>query len=163
MPAQVGVVGARSGGHRNALTATAISSLSAEPPQILVCVHHLARPAALIREAGHFSVNLLSLQQKLVARQCAIPNLDPQERFLVGNWSDGTTTGVPILDEACVNFECRLESATRHGTHFIFVGLVLAARYSAAVPLLYHDGSYSELGTPVGDVPQNWDSSVFGF
>jgi flavin reductase (DIM6/NTAB) family NADH-FMN oxidoreductase RutF len=161
VPAQVGVVSTRHEGVRNALTATAISSLSAEPPQILVCMHHLTRVATLVQQAGVFAVNFLSLQQKAVAQQCAISGLDAEDRFAAGDWQDGEAAGVPLLAGASVNLECELSSAARHGTHFVLVGLVLAARFSNAAPLLYHDGAYSELGGH--GTPAHWDSSILGF
>jgi flavin reductase (DIM6/NTAB) family NADH-FMN oxidoreductase RutF len=161
VPAQVGVVSTRHDGVRNALTATAISSLSAEPPQILVCMHHQTRVATLVQQAGVFAVNFLSLQQRAVAQQCAISGLDAEERFAVGEWTAGEASGVPLLSGATVNLECRLAGASRHGTHFVLVGLVVGARFANASPLLYHDGAYSELGGH--GAPAHWDSSILGF
>lgn len=161
VPAQVGVVSTRHAGVRNALTATAISSLSAEPPQVLVCMHHLTRVATLVQKAGHFAINFLSLQQKAVAQQCAISGLDAEDRFAVGEWEDGAATGMPLLGGAAVNLECELTGAARHATHFVLVGLVVGARFAAAAPLLYHDGAYSELGGH--GAPALWDSSILGF
>ncbi|MFT3752515.1 MAG: flavin reductase family protein [Paludibacter sp.] len=163
LPAQVAVITSQHQGVRNALTATALTSVSAEPPQLLVCVHHLARPAQLIRDAGVFGVTLLTQVHKPVAQQCALSKLDAEARFAVGEWFSGSATGVPLLHGASVNFECRLQSAAQHGTHWVFVGLVLSITGSNNAPLLYHDGAYCELGSHSGTFASEWDSARLGF
>ncbi|SPF78169.1 flavin reductase family protein [Pseudoprimorskyibacter insulae] len=163
LPAQVAVISAKADDVRIAMTATAVTSLSAEPPQLLICVHHMARPAAVIRKAGAFAVNLVHCQQVDVATQCALPGLEPEDRFALGQWTDGEGAGQPLLDGAVVNFDCRLVSEAQHGTHFVFVGQIEALRFADGAPLLYHDAGYRELGNRLDALHLNWDNSGLAF
>jgi flavin reductase (DIM6/NTAB) family NADH-FMN oxidoreductase RutF len=163
LPAQVAVISSASADFRIAMTATAVTSLSAEPPQLLICVHHLARPASVIREAGAFAVNLLSTRQVDVATQCALPGLEPEARFAAGQWHRSEALGQPLLEGATVNFDCRLGAEMRRGTHFIFVGLIEGLRFAPGAPLLYHDASYREIGTRLDALHLEWDSAERGF
>jgi len=163
LPAQVAVISAQAGDLRIAMTATAVTSLSAEPPQLLICVHKMARPAAVIVEAGAFAVNLAGAQQMDVANQCALPALTPEQRFERGTWTTSATLGQPLLDGALVNFDCRLVSQAEHGTHYIFVGLIAGVRFSQGAPLLYHDASYREVGARLDALHLEWDSATRGF
>lgn len=163
LPAQVVVISSRSPETRIAMTATAVTSLSAEPPQILACVHQQARPAEVIQNAGAFAINLLASSQVDVATQCAMPSLAPETRFDVGSWRDDTTTGQPVLEGAIVNLGCRLTSVAEHGTHFVFVGLIEAVHFGEGAPLLYHDASYRNLGERLDALHLDWDNAGLGF
>ncbi|SLN28130.1 NADH-dependent flavin reductase [Aquimixticola soesokkakensis] len=163
LPAQVAVISAQAGDLRIAMTATAVTSLSAEPAQLLICVHKMARPAAVIRDAGAFAVNLVSSAQMAVANQCALPALTPEQRFEQGTWTRSDSLGQPLLDGALVNFDCRLVSQAEHGTHYVFVGLIEAVRFAQGKPLLYHDASYREVGPRLDALHLEWDSATRGF
>lgn len=163
LPAQVAVISSQSADLRIAMTATAVTSLSAEPPQILICTHKMARPTAVIREAGAFAVNLLTSAQMNVANQCALPALEPEQRFERGDWTVSETLGQPLLSGASVNLECELTSQAEHGTHYVFVGLIRGARYADGIPLLYHDASYREIGPRLDALHLEWDSAGRGF
>lgn len=163
LPAQVTIISSQSKDTRIALTATAVTSLSAEPPQLLICVHQMARAAKIIRAAEAFAVNLLHVNQVDVATQCALPGLEPEQRFEAGNWTQSPQMGQPLLDEAIVNFDCRLASQSEQGTHFIFVGLIEGMRFGAGKPLLYHDASYREIGERLDAMHLAWDSAGRGF
>lgn len=145
MSSHVCVITAEHDGSRNALTATAVTSVTADPPQLLVCIHHTARAGALIQSAGFFAVNMLSMGQSQIAKLCATSRLDPEARFGAGRWFSGPLTGMPLLESACANFECRLESVKRQGTHYVIFGLVIAAYSNLSSPLLFHDGKYASL------------------
>ncbi|MBL1421414.1 MAG: flavin reductase family protein [Alphaproteobacteria bacterium] len=146
LPAQVAVISAQMGDTRIAMTATAVTSLSAEPPQLLICVHKMARSAAVIIEAKAFAVNLVGIAQIDVATQCALPGLEPEARFNCGNWSASEVLGQPFLENALVNFECRLVSQSEHGSHYVFVGLIEGLKFAEGNPLLYHEASYCSIG-----------------
>lgn len=163
LPAQVAVISSASPDTRIAMTATAVTSLSAEPPQILVCVHQMARPAGVIREAGGFAVNLISTTQLDVATQCALPGLEPEQRFDKGSWTTSPAVGQPLLDGALVNLECRLVSQAEHGTHYVFVGLIEGARFDTGSPLLYHDASYRRIGERLDALHLEWDNAGLAF
>ncbi|NTF97924.1 flavin reductase family protein [Rhizobium rhizogenes] len=163
LPAQVCIIASRSGDMRIAMTATAVTSLSAEPPQLLICVHHQSRPTAVIREARAFSVNLVPATLVDVATQCALPGLEPEERFRTGRWRTSANLGQPLLDDALVGFECSLASDARHGTHHVLTGLIHQVCFAVGRPLLYHDASYREIGLRLDAIHLGWDTAVQGF
>ena len=164
LPAQVAVVSSKSADVRIAMTATAVTSLSAEPPQLLVCIHQMARAAAVIKDAGAFAVNLLHTGQVDVANQCAMPNLEPENRFDIGSWTLSQNLGQPLLDQAIVNFECSLTAQYKQGTHSIFVGLIEQVRFEmGGRPLLYHDASYREIGELLDALHLEWDNTFLAF
>ena len=163
LPAQVCVIAARAGDTRIAMTATAVTSLSAEPPQILICVHRAARPAAVIREAGAFSVHLLSTAQVDVATQCALPALAPEARFDVGDWGETPLLGQPLLAGTPVALECRLSSESEQGTHHVLTGLIEGAWFAEGKPLMYHDASYREIGPRLDALHLEWDNQGLAF
>lgn len=166
-PGQVCVLTAANGAERIAMTATAVTSVSAEPPQMLACVHAGNRTAGLITQAGVFGVNLLSRGQSDVASQCALPGLDAAQRFSAGSWRTGPACGVPLLEGATVAFECRLADTLDAGTHRIFVGLIRAVTLHHDEPLLYHDAAYRQLAPQhpslAAGLAAKWDSAIRGF
>lgn len=163
LPAQVCVISSQGSEARIAMTATAVTSLSAEPPQLLICVHQQARPAAIIREAGAYCVNILGSRQLEIASQCALPGLSPEERFLYGSWQQSSALQQPMLDGAAANIVCRMVSEALHGTHWIFVGQIEQVRFHDAEPLLYHDASYRHIGQRIDSLHLEWDTAVQGY
>ncbi len=144
LSAAVCILATEQGGERFGLTATAVCSLSADPPQLLACVNRTARAEAPIRESGRFTVNVLGAHQRdLAHRFAAVPS--QAERFAAGVWRP-LHTGAPILDSAVVAFDCSVAEAWNGSTHTVFVGLVHAVVVTAVPPLLYADGAYAALG-----------------
>lgn len=125
------------------IIATAVCSLSAEPPSILVCVHKSASVHDAILEAGHFAVNLLSTRHRaLVAR---FKQQRGAARFEPGLWTQ-LETGAPILADAAVALDCTLLNTYDGYSHTIIVGAVAATRKGGASDagcLLWHDRSYA--------------------
>jgi flavin reductase (DIM6/NTAB) family NADH-FMN oxidoreductase RutF len=129
---------------RGGLTATAVCSVSAEPPQILVCVNKTASAHDPIGEAGFFCVNILApTHRKLAERFAGMDGVEGDERFRdLGDWST-LTTGAPVLKGCPVSFDCRLVTKVSAGTHTIYIGeIVDLVLDPAATPLLYADGSF---------------------
>jgi flavin reductase (DIM6/NTAB) family NADH-FMN oxidoreductase RutF len=129
-------------GARYGLTATAVCSVSADPPTLLICVNRAASTCAAIRAAGHFAVNLLCVDDREVAVRFASP-ISPEERFKEGVW--GTlVTGSPVLESALTVFDCTLSQDIEVATHGILLGQVRGVRYQheRAEPLLYAHGTF---------------------
>lgn len=140
----VAIVTSRAGGRRNGLTATAICSVSAEPPTVLVCVNRNASAEAIIAESGHFAINFLAEEQHNIARLFSKSKLDAAERFGEGSWLS-MVTGSPILDGAVASFDCEVEAQIPAASHHIYVGRVVAVVSSSQNPLLYRDGLFRKL------------------
>jgi flavin reductase (DIM6/NTAB) family NADH-FMN oxidoreductase RutF len=129
---------------RGGLTATAVCSVSAEPPQLLVCVNKSASAHDPIGEAGFFCVNILSPgHRKIAERFAGMDGVEGDDRFRdMGDWTT-LTTGAPVLRGCPVSFDCRLVTRLSAGTHTIYIGEIVDLCLDAtATPLLYADGTF---------------------
>jgi len=142
----VNVVTTAGPGGRFGVTVSAMSSLSASPPSLLVCIHRQSPVADAIAANGAFCVNVLGSAQAalsdIFAGRAAVTGGD---RFGRGEW-DRLETGAPALGGAVASFDCRLAEAHAFGTHQMFVGLVVAVREGGGAPLIYHNRAY---GRPI--------------
>ena len=142
----VTVIAAGTEGARAGLTATAVCSLSDNPPTILVCVQRRSGAHDLIANARCFSVNILSGEQEDVAERFAgRRGMSGEERFAGLRW-DTLGTGAPLLAGALANLDCELIDRHQFTTHSIFIGRVVDGVFRAdAEPLLYFRGDYWDL------------------
>lgn len=150
IPGSVAVVTTELDGQRYGMTATAVSSVSAEPPQLLVCINRAARSAGMISKAGKFGVSHLAADQESAARDFSNPRMTADERFAGSEWIT-TPMGVPLLAGAEVVFGCSIEEEIHSGTHTIFIGRIRDAHYRANRSLLYKDGSFIGLTSTGGN------------
>jgi flavin reductase (DIM6/NTAB) family NADH-FMN oxidoreductase RutF len=124
------------------LTANSFTSLSLDPPLLLVCIANTSGNARTLREAEHFGLNVLQIGQQPVSQRFAGRG---EDRFAQTAWEQGET-GVPILAGALSAFECRRHAVHEGGDHFILVGQVLRAQFEPRRdPLLYFRGKYRRL------------------
>ncbi len=129
-------------GADHGMTATSFSSLSLDPPLILVCVNQAAAMFEALAQAQHVAVNILSAEQQGVAEAFALKDAD---RF--GGFSFQRGIGdVPVLVGALAHLECEVHARHKAGDHTIIVGLVQAASASeAGDPLIYYRSGYRRL------------------
>ena len=139
----VTVVTARSGDKRHGMTVSAFSSVSSDPPLVLVCANQSSTTHGIIEEGGLFAVNILAAHQQEVSNIGASAKLEETRLQQVG-WSEGET-GAPLIDGALASLECKVASAHREGSHTIYVGHVQAVHTTDADPLLYYGGGYRSL------------------
>lgn len=140
----VTVVATAKGSLRGGLTASAVTSLTAEPPTLLACVNRDAGSHPLLLEVGRFSVNVLGRDQEDVAGAFAgFGGLEGAERFDVGTWADGVL-GLPVLEGALASFECVVDEVVVRSSHDVLIGTIEAVHLPevAADPLLYLDRSF---------------------
>jgi len=137
----VSIISCASGGCRYGMSATAVTSLSIDPPSLLVCVNKSTATHRVLSRGGRFCVNVLrSFHSQL--SQAFSGKLKGEDRFRLGAWHE-SDDGVPFLDDAQANLFCEIDRITDYGTHTIFIGRVYLARVNADVdPLLYQDGKY---------------------
>lgn len=123
------------------MTATAVSSLTADPPMLLACINQGATSHQPIRSSGRFTVNVLSADDVAIARRFSIGDMG--SRFQIGSWSRLPTGGL-ALESALVTFDCRLAQHIPIETHSIFIGRVedVIVRTNRP-PLVYIDGQYA--------------------
>ena len=129
-------------GQRFGILATAVSSLSFEPPSLLVCVNRTASLHAPLAEARMFCVNVLGLDNRDVAE--LFMTEAGADRFAVGDWQ--AQNGVPVLATAQSSLVCRTAHCHDFGTHSIFIGELVAARHRLnATPLTYYARHYIDI------------------
>ncbi len=116
-------------GKRVGLTATAMSSVCAEPPRLLVCVNKSGTSHEMIALAGTFCVNVLAEAQDKVAKAFAGMMGKDFDRFSVGEW-DKMMSGAPSLMHATAVFDCEVKQVIDQFSHTIFIGEVRAARHA---------------------------------
>lgn len=127
---------------RAGVTVSSFTSLSLEPPSVLVCVHGESRALPAILANGVFAVSLLGEDQSRVARAFAgqVPELR-EDRFGAAEWQM-IHTGAPVAAGAVAGFDCRLSQQIEFGTHRILIGEVLGAVLQPRRPLVYLDKNF---------------------
>lgn len=137
-------------GERHGILATAVSSLSFDPPSLLVCINQAASLHHPLTQAELFAINVLGLENRDIAEQFA--QARGAERFALGHWAD--EHGAPVLLSGQSALVCRRVDCHRFGTHTIVVGELVAARHRQdGAPLTYYDRSYIDIsGAPVSTI-----------
>jgi flavin reductase (DIM6/NTAB) family NADH-FMN oxidoreductase RutF len=123
------------------LTVSAVTSLSIEPPMMIVCVSKASRTLAAIRASGTFGVNILGEDQGELAQRFAT-NRDDKFGGVRVVYSD---FGNPLLDEALAHLECRVIQEVTGGTHSVFLAAVQRAERFEGSPLAYFRGKFGRL------------------
>jgi len=123
------------------LTATAFTSVSLDPPLVLVCVDKKAESHAHFHTSQIFAVNFLALGQEDLSRRFAVSGGD---KFSEVTFRRGHT-GAPVLPGALGHVECRIADIFEAGDHTIFIGQVESADTQDGEPLLYFRGTYRAL------------------
>ena len=125
------------------ITATAVSSLSMDPPSLLVCINRAAFVHAKMEDSTHFGVNVLHRDQEPLATMFA-DRAQHALRFAAGWETDGSSP--PRLIDAQASIRCRRIDSHAFGTHSIFIGQVEDSTVRDDVlPLVYVDGRYSSV------------------
>lgn len=141
LAASVAVVVARGEEGPIGMAATSITSLTVDPPAVLVCVNRTASLHALLVPTAPLSVNILSRDQQDIS--AAFGGGVPRDRrFSVGDWRQNARE-LPELAGAQANLCCVIDAMLAYGTHSIVIARVVEARVSDTVsPLIYQDGAY---------------------
>jgi len=127
---------------RYGLTVSSMTSVSADPPMLLICInrHSVAHDAIVANR--RFAINVLAAHHQDVAAAFAgSTTLGPAYDFESGVWSV-TASGLPRLVDPAAIFECELESSMHAGTHSIFLGRVAHAQSRDIAPLAYSNREY---------------------
>jgi flavin reductase len=128
------------------MTANAFTSVSLDPPLILVCVNRSSAVYKAVIDAGSFAVSVLSAGQEHVARHFA-DHTRPRgaAEFAIAGWSPGSLTGAPVLDDSLAWLECELTTSFEGGDHEIFIGSVVASGFGpASDALLFFGGGFHQ-------------------
>ena len=147
-------------GRKAGMTATAVCSVCAEPPSILVCINKKAATYRTVALSRIFCVNLLRAEDwELSTAFGGAQSIE--ERFRSHAWTRHAT-GAPVFADALCALDCRVVKAYSHGTHGVFIGQVQGVAFgSRGKPLLYADGKYGRLmaladAQPLPDGSEGW-------
>jgi flavin reductase len=122
----VSVVTTKSGGMRYGFTASAVCSVSDSPPTLLVCINRAGSCFHGFENARNFCVNTLMPGHEEISDVFG-GKTPAADRFALGEWREGLT-GVPVLANASVSFECEFTNAVDEATHPIIFGRVIDVR-----------------------------------
>ena len=125
------------------MTVTAFTSVSVDPPQILVCINDSADTGVGIHESQSFAVNVLKSEQQDLSNQFA-GGSSQLRRFENTDWKAGIT-GAPLLTNSLMSLDCKVVEKVFAGTHWIIIGEVQECVCRSGEPLLYYCGAYRQL------------------
>ena len=124
------------------LTVNSFTSVSLDPPLLLVCIRREASSAGALINAAQFAVNVLQTGQQPASIRFATRS---EDRFGTTRWSCGES-GAPILEQSLGVFECERFAVHDGGDHHILIGRVVKASFDAGLdPLLFFRGRYRRL------------------
>jgi flavin reductase (DIM6/NTAB) family NADH-FMN oxidoreductase RutF len=142
----VTIVTARHDGVDYGVTVSAVSSLSLEPPMLLVCLNRVSRTQGAVDRQGAFAVNILGAGQADLARRFATNSDDKFDGLRTG-YGD---LGHPLLEDALAHVECRVVERAVGGTHTVFLAEVVRAERFEGEPLVYYRGQFGGFGELAG-------------
>ena len=126
-------------GNPNAITVSSVTSISMNPPSLLICINKSSRIHNSIELGSKFCINLLNNEQKDLSNVCSDEDMYDQ-RFKDKNWN---LQNIPFLVNAQANIFCKVDKLTSYHTHSIVIGLVEDAKYADEISTLtYVDGEY---------------------
>ena len=123
----------------NAITVSSVTSISMDPPSLLICINKSSRIHNSIELESKFCINLLNNKQEDLSNICSDEDMYDQ-RFKDENWN---LDNIPFLKNAQANIFCKVDKLTSYHTHTIVIGLVEDANYADEISTLtYVDGEY---------------------
>jgi flavin reductase len=146
LPAAVHIVTTDGPAGIGGITASAVSSVSIEPPMMLFCISKSSSTAARVIQNRVFCINMLASQdQRLSDVFAGRTELPREERFASGSWTR-LATGAPVLTTALVAFDCRLVEAKEVATHMVMIGIAEAVEVALqGEALMYAHRKYTRL------------------
>jgi len=128
---------------QHGMTVSSFTSVSLEPPTVLISLEKTTRTHELVQDSGFFGVTILGHGQAEISDRFAGRQTEDQDRFL-GLDTFTLETGVPLLADGLASFDCRVVSAYEVGSHTIFIGDVLASqiKMDESQPLIYFNRNY---------------------
>lgn len=140
-PATVTVVTATRDGADHGMTVTAVTSVSMDPPSLVVCLNNRTLLHDMLLGEAAFAVNVLSQEQRPLSDAFG-GKVEPEERFNLASWRRHES-GMQLLEGAHAVVVCRRVAAVPYGTHTLFIGQVVQADLDpTTIPLIYEDARY---------------------
>jgi flavin reductase (DIM6/NTAB) family NADH-FMN oxidoreductase RutF len=134
----VTVVTTAGDGEPRGLAVNAFCSVSLEPPLVLVCVQATSATYPALFKADHLAVNILAADQLDMLQVFAVKGAD---KFATIDWTPGPH-GSPLIEGSAASVEVAIGERLRAGTHTVFIGHVVEARYRDTDALVYRAGGF---------------------
>src|ERR1017187_7827315 len=128
-------------GHPHGMTVNSFSSVSLEPPLVLVSIDLRNAILGHFISSSWFAINILAEHQEDISRRFSSPT---ENRFLDLDWHAGES-GTPLLDGVLAQLECSVVRTFEVGDHTVLIGEVRRAALSEGKPLVYFDSAYRSL------------------
>jgi flavin reductase (DIM6/NTAB) family NADH-FMN oxidoreductase RutF len=140
-------------GEPHGMTVNSLTSVSLDPPLLLVCFTRGARTAECVEASGRFAVNILGARQEQVSNAFARRGAD----HFAGVDLPTATGGVPLIPGALAHAVCSVERVLDGGDHVVVLGAVEEVSHRDGAPLLFFGGTYGDF-TDRGDPAEFWYS-----
>ncbi|MBC9730749.1 flavin reductase [Streptomyces sp. TRM68367] len=137
----VTVVTTDDGGTPKGLAVNAFSSISLDPPMVLVCVQRSSATHPALHRTSHIGISILAADQLEVAKTFAAKGDD---KFAHVSWTRGAY-GAPLIDGSCAQLEVEIGERLEAGSHTVFTGRVVSARHDDLAPLVYSGGGFFDI------------------
>jgi flavin reductase ActVB len=128
-------------GAPHGLTVSSFTSVSLDPPLVLICLGQVVTVIDLFREATHFGISILRDAQEFLSERFARKG---EDRFDGLAWYSGPN-GVPLIPGALAAMECAVEQRIPAGDHDIFIARMINAQVGEGQPLIHFRGCYHRL------------------
>ena len=132
---------ADSEGRPHGMTINSFTSVSMDPPLVLICIDGTSNLLPVFEHCGHYGLSFLGHHQQALSTRFAQRG---QDRFDGVAWLTGSA-GVPLIPDALAHLECRLTTTLVAGDHAILIAEVVSADIHSGKPLLYYQSSYRKL------------------
>jgi flavin reductase (DIM6/NTAB) family NADH-FMN oxidoreductase RutF len=136
----VAVITTEHAGHRHGMTVNSLTSVSLEPPMLLVCLTRGSRTADAVVRAGRFGVNILSARQEAISNRFARRG---EDHFADVPLDEGPL-GLPLISNAVAQVTCRVSREIDGGDHVIVLGDVVHVHHRDGLPLCFFSGNYGD-------------------
>ena len=149
LAASVNLITTCNGANRIGCTATAVCSLSDNPPSLIICLNKNSGTAKAVQQTGLVCVNVCSQDDAETAVFFAMSGND---KFSAGLWEETPKTGTPRLATAITSFDCEVHRVTDHGSHDIVIANVVDIFFNETTSsaLLYADRTYGTFAASPG-------------
>ncbi|GAB7006457.1 hypothetical protein JCM18899A_39300 [Nocardioides sp. AN3] len=147
----VAVITTELDGVPHGMTVNSLTSVSLDPPLLLVCFNHGARTAEAVVERGRFVVNVLARRQQEIALRFAARGED----HFAGLHLEYGEHSLPVVPNALAHLDCAVDRVVEAGDHTVVLGAVSATCSSPGEPLAFHAGRFADVRTHDTE-PQHW-------
>lgn len=124
---------------RHGFTASAVVSVSDDPPTLIVCMNRKVKSNPHFKDNAVLGVNVLGTCHRTLSDNFAGGKRTPEERYAEGSWTT-LSTGAPILEDAAAAFDCVIQQTFEIGSHTVFVCSVIDVHLGATEQTLVYAG-----------------------